>query len=1081
MKKIKTVLALLLMACMLTGMLPAGAAFADGGAPAGQETVAEPQEKQEAGGSGGADEDMPCDHTKDGGEAGRISAFHEGVCEICGFACTHDSWSDGKCSVCGLACEPHSFHDGVCTRCGFACAHEGEPSAIEAKEASCTEDGCTAGTKCAVCGATLSGCEKIPAGHKWEDRDGGRICSVCGLTCEAHSFQDSVCTNCGYVCSHTENGASLFENDVCTRCGFTCQHEKLDENNDCLSCGKHIQAQVLDIKGQSVKSYTTLQEALKEITNDGAIFLTEDVAVTEPICFKNNLTLELYGHSLTGSLQVTAGTLSISGGSVIQEGNSAAITVSAPAGLILYRTASVSGGVLIENGANADISGTISGTDAALEIGGGDAETRINIRNDAELTANGTAIHMQSGTLNISGGTISGGETGVEACAGTVQISGGAITGKRAIYEHGADGGANIAVTGVSLTGEVKSENNKVTFSGEAAGTAITTTPQIVNGAAVVDTSSVHAGANNCISAGSAAKVVLPKSALEECASSADTSVQIQNNAASLTLDGAALAAINTAAGSRTSATVYVYEIADAAEKSYAVGIEDENGTKIALSAAGLGSGKATLILNNVGTEPKEVRHYNDDGTTLIEILPFTYNADAKTVTVTLGSFSKVVLSAVETPSITTATLPEAALGREYTQMLTATGTAPITWTVKAGTLPQGLTLSTDGVLSGTVTQASEKGAHTVTLMAENAAGTAEKELTISVVELAVAQVLDSKGQVVSEHASVQAAIDAATDDQTILLLADTTEEVVVDGKDVALDGSAAKHTVKSLTVKTASTAMVENIKAERMIIENGAGAALGAGNDIAVVQNSNTKPDKNDRNYPVIITGGHYGRLSPASGAHYLVTGGSFDSEVPMEYCREVKADGTVTQRCSKYSSLTKAYQIENFRLKITEVSNSGYHMPGSIKTLVFTTNLQYSLMEPKQLLITNSDNTSVKNLMSSAGNEGYYYTITENANGMAEITLTARCLNSLKIGKYLLQYEDELGSAGMYFHISSTVKTGDTSNIGLWVAIAGVSVLLLCGVAAALILQSRKKSGGGAAAEKHRKRKDEHNRKSE
>ncbi len=50
-------------------------------------------------------------------------------------------------------------------------------------------------------------------------------------------------------------------------------------------------------------------------------------------------------------------------------------------------------------------------------------------------------------------------------------------------------------------------------------------------------------------------------------------------------------------------------------------------------------------------------------------------------------------------------TLPNGSLGTPYNQTITATGgTAPYTFAVTAGTLPNGLTLSTSGVLSGTPT-----------------------------------------------------------------------------------------------------------------------------------------------------------------------------------------------------------------------------------------------------------------------------------------------------------------------------------------------------------------------------------------
>lgn len=56
-------------------------------------------------------------------------------------------------------------------------------------------------------------------------------------------------------------------------------------------------------------------------------------------------------------------------------------------------------------------------------------------------------------------------------------------------------------------------------------------------------------------------------------------------------------------------------------------------------------------------------------------------------------------------PSITTSSLPGGGLGIAYSQTLAATGgTGALTWSVSAGALPSGVTLSSAGVLSGTPT-----------------------------------------------------------------------------------------------------------------------------------------------------------------------------------------------------------------------------------------------------------------------------------------------------------------------------------------------------------------------------------------
>jgi Putative Ig domain len=62
------------------------------------------------------------------------------------------------------------------------------------------------------------------------------------------------------------------------------------------------------------------------------------------------------------------------------------------------------------------------------------------------------------------------------------------------------------------------------------------------------------------------------------------------------------------------------------------------------------------------------------------------------------------VNSVATAPTVTTTTLPSASVGASYSFNLAATGTTPITWAVQSGILPNGLGLSSTGVISGTPT-----------------------------------------------------------------------------------------------------------------------------------------------------------------------------------------------------------------------------------------------------------------------------------------------------------------------------------------------------------------------------------------
>ena len=82
------------------------------------------------------------------------------------------------------------------------------------------------------------------------------------------------------------------------------------------------------------------------------------------------------------------------------------------------------------------------------------------------------------------------------------------------------------------------------------------------------------------------------------------------------------------------------------------------------------------------------------------------------------------------TPTITTTSLPGGTVGTAYSQTLAADGSAPIAWSVSGGSLPEGLTLSNDGTISGTPTAA---GTYTFDVKAQNDYGSATGELTIEI------------------------------------------------------------------------------------------------------------------------------------------------------------------------------------------------------------------------------------------------------------------------------------------------------------------------------------------------------------
>ena len=82
-------------------------------------------------------------------------------------------------------------------------------------------------------------------------------------------------------------------------------------------------------------------------------------------------------------------------------------------------------------------------------------------------------------------------------------------------------------------------------------------------------------------------------------------------------------------------------------------------------------------------------------------------------------------------PVITMVSLPNGETGIAYSQTLTATGETPMTWSLETGSLPNGLSLSTSGIISGTPTTA---GTYNFTVKATNGAGNDTKQLSILIV-----------------------------------------------------------------------------------------------------------------------------------------------------------------------------------------------------------------------------------------------------------------------------------------------------------------------------------------------------------
>ena len=155
---------------------------------------------------------------------------------------------------------------------------------------------------------------------------------------------------------------------------------------------------------------------------------------------------------------------------------------------------------------------------------------------------------------------------------------------------------------------------------------------------------------------------------------------------------------------------------------SFQIGADGESGGIVFNGNSGTVYGNVTLQEDlEIGTDEtltigKDASLTVPDGKTLTNNGTIINNG---TLTGEVGGSGTV------TPKITTDSLPNGTVGEFYTATLEATGNN-ITWS--ASGLPDGLTLNSDGTITGTPT---EEGTSTVTVKAENSAGSTSKDYTL--------------------------------------------------------------------------------------------------------------------------------------------------------------------------------------------------------------------------------------------------------------------------------------------------------------------------------------------------------------
>src|SRR5215467_6309308 len=143
---------------------------------------------------------------------------------------------------------------------------------------------------------------------------------------------------------------------------------------------------------------------------------------------------------------------------------------------------------------------------------------------------------------------------------------------------------------------------------------------------------------------------------------------------------------------------------------AYSQGLGASGGTvpySWALSSGTLPSG---LTLASNGTISGTLATSAQSGSFTVKVTDSSSPAQS-----TSGSISISITAATSTLSVMTTSLPSGVAGSSYSAVLSASGgTSPYSWALSSGALPSGLTLASNGTISGTLATSAQSGSFTV-------------------------------------------------------------------------------------------------------------------------------------------------------------------------------------------------------------------------------------------------------------------------------------------------------------------------------------------------------------------------------
>jgi len=189
--------------------------------------VVVPQEDHKWNGGVCSDCGYGCSHT-----GGTATCTAKAVCSECGNSygalnasnhtgtaewtktATHHSKAYTCCSAPVIPQEEHDWTDGVCTECGYTCTHTGGTATCTAK-AICTTCGSSYGTLNPAKHTGTAEWTKTATHHS----KAYTCCQASVVANEIHEWNNGVCGECGYGCTHSGGIATCTAKAICAACG----------------------------------------------------------------------------------------------------------------------------------------------------------------------------------------------------------------------------------------------------------------------------------------------------------------------------------------------------------------------------------------------------------------------------------------------------------------------------------------------------------------------------------------------------------------------------------------------------------------------------------------------------------------------------------------------------------------------------------------------------------------------------------------------------------------------------------------------------------------------------------------------